>query len=102
MRNTDFSKGIPFTQFLKPNGKPCAQWIQRSPQVTSKARRIINAGYSLHVEELTTGEVSLTITDDHADHAVEVVPNGPAITDAVDRLIMGFDKLPAEEDEEAA
>ena len=37
-----------------------------------------------------TSEVSLTITDDESDHAVEVVPNGPGMGEAVDRLVLGF------------
>ncbi len=103
-RNTDFSRGIPFTQFLSPNGKQMPQWIQRPAHTTDKARRIIGAGYSLHVEQLSDGNVSLTITDEHADHAIETCRNGVEIPDAVDRLILGFDEnlLPSQEEEEAA
>jgi hypothetical protein len=37
---------------------------------------------------LTTGEISLTIADDDGDVDIEVVPNGPEVPAAVDRLIL--------------
>lgn len=88
---------IPFTQYLRPGTsftgcKPVA--IDRPDHVADKAKQIIAAGYRFECEILTTGEVSLTITDDEADHAIEVVPNGPGMGEAVDRLVLGF-ALPA-------
>lgn len=62
-----------------------------SHRALNKANQIHAAGFRFKCEILTTGEVSLTITDDEADHAIEVVPNGPGTGEAVDRLVLGFE-----------
>lgn len=89
---------IPFTQYMRPDGRSLERLFGRTKDVTidrpdhvaDKAQQIIAAGYRFECEILSTGEVSLTITDDEADHAIEVVPNGPGMGEAVDRLVLGF------------
>lgn len=82
---------IPFTQFLRPDGRRASVAIIRPAPVLEKASAIIAAGFRFECEELATGHASLTIADDEGDHAIEVVVNGPGVPEAVDRLVLGFD-----------
>jgi hypothetical protein len=79
--------GIHFTQFLRPDGRRKTVTIERPPEVEANAKRIADAGLRFECEVLTTNEVSLTIADDDEDLAFEVVPNGPDVPNAVDRLL---------------
>lgn len=82
---------IEFTQYLLPDGRKTNVWIERPQAVVDRAQRIRAQGFRFEVEMLSDMEtVSLTITDDEMDHAIEVVPNGPAVPEAVDRLINNF------------
>jgi len=78
---------IPFTQFMRPTGRPMPVSIKRPDDIATKASAIIDAGYRFECEMLTTGDVSLTVTDDHGDLEIEVVPNGTDVPAAVDRLV---------------
>ena len=57
--------------------------------VAEQSKAIIDRGWFFEVEELTTGEASLTVFDPESqvDIAIEVVPNGPEVVSAVDRLV---------------
>jgi hypothetical protein len=81
---------ITFTQYLRPNGRRADVSITRSPEVEAKAQAIIAAGYWFECEELTTGHVSFTVTDRTGDVMHEIVMNGPAVPEAVDRLVNRF------------
>ena len=87
---------IPFTQFLRPNGRRADVWVTRPPEVVAQARATIARGYRFECEELMTGHVSLTIADPilEDDVAYEIVPNGPEVPDAVDRLVAKGALLP--------
>ena len=80
---------IPFTQYTWPNGEPRQIFVGRPPEVMNKAFAIIAAGFRFETELLTTGEVSLTLHDPETEEDVdiEVVPNGPEVPAAVDRLV---------------
>ena len=82
---------IEFIQFLRPHGRRSKQKIERPQEVEARAELLKEKGYEFHAEMLTTGQVSLTVFDPEteADVAIEVIPNGPEVLDAVDRLIMG-------------
>lgn len=89
---------IPFTQFLRPDGRKREVRIERPTPVARAALRLIEAGYRFECEELSTGHASLTVVDpkDEVDIAIEVVPNGPEVPGAVDRLVkMALDHLEA-------
>jgi hypothetical protein len=54
------------------------------------AKEIIAHGHRFEVEELRTGMVSFTVSavsPDDPDIAIELCTNGPAVLDAVDRLV---------------
>ena len=82
---------IPFTQFMRPDGRPVDVSIDRPEEIARKAKAIIDAGYRFECEVLTDGSISLTITDDEMDHDIELVPNGTDVPLAVDRLIQRFE-----------
>lgn len=82
---------IPFTQFMRPDGRPVQVSIERPDATMGKALAIMGQGYRFECEHLHDGTVSLTITDpDQGDLDIELVPNGPDVPAAVDRLIYRF------------
>lgn len=82
---------IPFTQYLRPDDRRVAISIERDPEIEELARRFISAGGWYEAEHLATGHVSLTAClerpEGDNDIAIEVVPNGPEVPNAVDRLV---------------
>lgn len=94
---------IEFTQYLMPHGRQIAVRIECPEDVAAKARGIIAAGFRFECEMLNDyTTISLTIVGDKADHAIEVVPNGPEVPKAVDRMILDFDISKAQEQAEQA
>ncbi len=86
---------IPFTQYKLPNGRKVPASIHCRANTEEKAQRLINKGYRFECEVLTTGEVSLTITNDEdGDVAIKVVPNDASIPIAVEALIDNFEDIP--------
>jgi hypothetical protein len=81
------SLGIPFTQYLRPDGRKRAVTIERPPDVEALAQRFIDSGGRYECEELTSGHASLTAVKFGEDVCIEVVMNGPEVPDAVDRLV---------------
>lgn len=82
---------IPFTQYLRPGGRKRAIEIDRSPEIEELAAEFMRRGGYFECEELSTGDVSLTACHpdcEEGDCAIEIVPNGPEIEDAVDRLVL--------------
>ncbi len=85
---------IPFTQYLRPNGRKVQVQFQcENADVAAKAQRILAAGFRLECEELMNGMVSLTIGNDEEDLAWQLCPNGPEVPAAVHRLILEFQKV---------
>lgn len=82
---------ISFTQFLRPNGEQRPVTIDRPAAIEAKAQQIVDAGYRFECEELSTGAVSLTISDGEDDLAMELCANGPAVPVAVDKLVSEFE-----------
>jgi hypothetical protein len=77
-----------FTQYMMPDGRREPVQILRPDDIAKKAAFIQSKGYTFECEMLSDMRtISLTITDDEGDFDIEVVPNGPEIPIAVDRLI---------------
>lgn len=87
---------IPVVQFVLPDGREKPQSIWRPREIAEKAYRLLGAGLRLEAEILTTGEVALTVADpdEGIDLACEVVPNGPGIAAAFDRLVASVEPQP--------
>lgn len=87
---------IPFTQYLRPDGRRKSVEIIRSQPIMDKAEQIIAAGYSFEIEELSNGMISMTISgydphiDEDGDVAHEICANGPDVPAKVDKMITGF------------
>lgn len=81
------NRPIPFTQFMRPNGRAVEVSIERPAGIAAKAEALIAKGYHFECEVLTTCEISLTIANDDGDLDIEVVSNGPDVPLGVDRLI---------------
>jgi len=88
---------IPFTEYVLPHGRRQMGGFQRPDEVADKASAIRKAGYRFEAEVLSTGHVSLTIVgccprvSEESDVAIEIAMNGPEVTKAVDRMILGFE-----------
>jgi hypothetical protein len=91
----DFSpqRDIPFTQYLRPHGRPRKVWIERPPDIIAKAHAIMAAGGRFEIEELSDRTVSATVEhaawerDNRGPVAIELAPNGPHVPLMVDRLV---------------
>jgi len=84
---------IPFTQYLRPDGRKRRIEMTVVGGVAEAADRILRHGWVFEVEELTTGDASLTVSDGEEDVATEVVPNGPEVPVAIERLVMAAASL---------
>jgi hypothetical protein len=82
---------IPFTQYMRPDGRKVKVSIERPAEIEALAKRFIEAGGWFDAEHLTTGHVSLTagfVIDDESDEiAIRVVENGQSVLGAVDELV---------------
>ena len=80
---------IPFTQYMKPDGRKVPVEFDVEDEAASKAMAIIEHGWRFEVEELTTMEASLTVFDpeEEINVAIRVVQNGPPVVEAVDDII---------------
>jgi len=84
---------IPFTQFMRPDGRKHPVTIERPPDIETLAKAIMQAGCRFEIEVLQTGAVSMEIVTDVPDPdlrnvvAIEICPNGPQVPEAVDRLV---------------
>ena len=81
-----------FTQYLRPDGRPREQLFEASDEIEALARELHAAGVALECEVLMDGTVSLTAEreDDEGEVeqlAMELVPNGPGVPPAVEKLI---------------
>ena len=87
---------IPFTQFIPPHGKRRETSFEVSPAIHEKAMRLIAYGLRFECEILSTGEVSLTLTDPvEGDLDIRVVENGPLVRDAVESLVLDYSEVSA-------
>lgn len=91
---------IPFTQYVRPHGRKRDEAIERSPEIEALAQQFIDDGGWFEAEVLIDGRVSLTacaIVDDEPDDIdIEVIPNGPGVGEAVDRLVQRVAKQASE------
>lgn len=81
---------IHFTQYLRPDGRREPVTIDRPEEIAKLASLITDRGYRFECEHLPTGHASLTIAGPDDDEDIEVVPNGPEVPAAVDRMIKRF------------
>jgi hypothetical protein len=83
---------VEFTQYLRPDGRTKPATINVADDLSTHIEVIKRMGARLECEVLMPDMVSLTISDPELeeDFDMELVPNGPGVLDAVDRLIRRF------------
>lgn len=85
------SLGIPFTQYLRPDGEKRPTAIDMPEDIEALAFAFIERGGWFEVEELTSGHASLTachiVDGEPQDIAIRVVENGPPVVPAVEALM---------------
>lgn len=84
---------IPFTQYVRPDGRTKEVAIPMPKDIWDKAQEIIQKGFRFEVESLVTGQVSLTIVDDEMNRAIHVCENGPGVADVVKLMVENFHKI---------
>ena len=82
---------IPFTQFLLPEGRQKPIVIDRPKEISDMAVDVLSTGGRFTAEILVTGLISLAyekeIDGEIEDVDIDVIPNGPEVPLAVDRLV---------------
>lgn len=83
---------IPFTQYLRPDGRKKPISVEMPKEIEESAYRFIEAGGWYEAEVLEGGIVSLTacfVTEDDGpqDIAIELADNGPGIKESVAKLV---------------
>jgi hypothetical protein len=80
---------IKFTQFLSPNARKIPISIAHTPEVEMLAEEMYKNGCRFEIEVLPAGMINMDIQppDGSGVFAIEVVPNGPAVVEAVERLV---------------
>lgn len=87
---------VPFTQYRLPNGKTTEELLEfqdgeitEETQFKIKLQRLLNAGIHFDAEILQTGIVSFTAERGDDLLSIQLSDNGPAVTEAVENLILG-------------
>jgi uncharacterized protein YqgQ len=88
---SDRSHKVEFIRYDLPDGRRSFDNFLTNKTVYAAATRIINRGHRFEVEILRNGMIHATITDDEADHAHVLHPNGPGLELAIDKMIIEFD-----------
>lgn len=82
---------IPFTQYLRPNGERRLVKTQVDLETMEKAMEIFREDFRFEIEELSTGDISMTISDGLGDYAWEICSNSDQVPVHVKKMIMEFD-----------
>ena len=86
-KGAEIMAAIPFTQYLKPNGKKVSVVIDMDEDTEAQAKILLDNGYHFAVEILNNGIVSITCENDEDVISIELCENGPKIPDIVRKLI---------------
>lgn len=78
-RSMDETFEVDVIQFLMPNGKQKLATTRLPESHKEQYRQMIVCGCRFEAEQLTTGEVSVTISDGEGDVDISITRNGPAV-----------------------
>ena len=78
---------IEMTQFLRPQGRQRKVTMPAPKDMEDDYKQMLEDGFHLEGEMLSTGEVSITVSDDDADYDISVIPNGPEVIKAIGRML---------------
>lgn len=81
---------IPFTQYLRPNGRREAVTIDMHTTIEEQAQELISAGYVFEIEELMNRVIHMDCSrpQDAMPVALELCENGPPVVQAVQDLVL--------------
>ena len=95
---------IPFTQYLRPDGRRRPLSVTVSEELGALAHELLEKGFHFDIEELQTGMVSMTCEKGEIVAGHEICPNGPGIDGFIEKLVRSAydnkDKTQEEDDEE--
>ena len=80
---------VEITQYMRPDGRAVLMLTDINDAFEAPYRVIQGRGWRLAAEHLTTGEISITLEDlaTEEDLAGEVIPNGPEVPRAIERVL---------------
>lgn len=78
-------------QFSLPNGRKSEVTTELPGSMKPQYDLMIKTGCRIETEILGTGVVATTISDAETDHYIEITPNGPAVKEAVIKMLTQFD-----------
>ena len=78
---------IPFTQYLMPYGERRPAFYDCAPELAQQAAALLNAGCTFEIELLTTGLVSMSVTQGEIQVAHKLCDNGPGIEKHVEKMV---------------
>lgn len=83
---------VDLIQFMMPDGHQKPVSAEISDECKAGYAAVLEHGFKLHCEMLTTGEVSCTIFDpkEEDDVSISVTPNGPEVQRGIERMIRDF------------
>lgn len=84
---------VPFVQFLRPHGRSIVVFTEVNDLYQKKVEELLRHGFRFEIEELTTGDIHMTISDPiiEEDVASRLCKNGPPVPENVQLLISEFD-----------
>jgi hypothetical protein len=91
---------IPFTQYLRPDGRRRSVEIDRPAEVEAIAEQFIASGGRFECEVLMTGEISFTavkeVDGEEQDVEIVICENGPGVGEKVDELVRSTTRVTLE------
>lgn len=83
---------VQFTQFMRPDGRRKPNSIDRPEDIGLAAQELIAAGCHLDIEELQTGDISMSVEREDKEGETDVLSmrvcvNGPPVPVNVDEMI---------------
>ena len=83
---------IKFIQFLRPFGTRKPIFIDLEEEYDTLGNEIIDMGMKFQIEQLSVGEISMSISDGEQDLVIRVCNNGPEVPENVKSMIDEFTK----------
>ena len=78
---------IDVVQYTQPTGKRKEVGTNISDDCKENYQDMVKAGFRIAAEILYSKEISLTIENHEKDVDIEVVGNGPAVQEAIEKMI---------------
>lgn len=82
---------IEFTKYILPNGRKEKVFFIAPMDVVQKGNKILEKGYRFEIEELRTGQISMTISDPIEEMDVDIrICNKDKINENINDMISNF------------